>query len=209
MQCTLRVAALLAAFLAVDLAQAGPAEDYIDAQVRVVRGLQARLDSITDTAERAAKGLTAGGEIYLAGEPGMIAELLGRAGGLCGAKAIAPGKPLPKFHPGDVVLYSDYGLPHRLAGRGWNDLCRSGVLMVAFASAQNPILRAPLPANVRAIPVDVPLQSCLIKSASGTAARSHGHAGRGDRPVGLHRRADRGLPAAAAAIGRLPEHLSR
>jgi hypothetical protein len=161
------LAALLAAFLAVGRAQAGPAEDYIDAQLRVVGGLEARVDSITDLADRAAKGLLAGGNVYLAGEPGMVAELLGRAGGLCGAKAIAPGKPLPKFRTGDVVFYSDYGLPHRLAARGWDDLCQSGVLVLCFAAAQNPILRGSLPANVRAIPVDVPVDSCLIKSASG------------------------------------------
>jgi hypothetical protein len=161
------LAALLAAFLAAGRAQAGPAEDYIDAQLRVVSGLEARIDSIADVADRAAKGLLAGGEIYLAGEPGMVAELLGRAGGLCGAKAVAPGKPLPKFRAGDLVFYSDYGLPHRAAAGGWDNLCRSSALVVAFTPADNPILRGPLPANVRVIAVDVPVESCLVKSASG------------------------------------------
>ncbi len=80
-------------------AQAGPAEDYIDAQLRVVRGLEARVDSIADAADRAAKGLIAGGNIYLAGEPGMVAELLGRAGGLCGAKAIAAEQAVAEIPP--------------------------------------------------------------------------------------------------------------
>ena len=127
--------------MAIGHARAGPAEDYIDAQLRVVRGLEARVDSIADAADRAAKGLIAGGNIYLAGEPGMVAELLGRAGGLCGAKAIAPNRPLPKFHPGDVVLYSDYGLPKKPADHGWSELTASGVLVVAFASSKNPIFQ--------------------------------------------------------------------
>jgi hypothetical protein len=158
---------LLVVFTIVGRAQAGPAEDYIDAQLRVVCGLEARVDSMADIADRAAKSLVAGGEIYLAGEPGMVAELLGRAGGLCGAKAIVAGKPLPKFHPGDVVLYSDYGLPKKPADHGWSELTASGVLVVAFASSKHPIFGEPLPANVRPIPVDVPLDSRMAKSAAG------------------------------------------
>ena len=53
-------------------------------------GWNRHIDSIADAADQAAQGLAAGGTVYLAGEPGMVAELLGRAGGLCGAKAIAP-----------------------------------------------------------------------------------------------------------------------
>ncbi len=161
------MASLLVIFTAADWAQAGPAEDYIDAQLRVVDGLEARVDSLANAADRTAKSLMAGGDIYLAGEPGMVAELLGRAGGLCGAKAIAPGKPLPKFHPGDVVLYSDYGLPKKPADRGWSELTASGVLVVAFASSKSPIFGEPLPANVRPIPVDVPLDSRMVKSTAG------------------------------------------
>jgi hypothetical protein len=161
------VASLLAIFTAADWAQAGPAEDYIDAQLRVVDGLEARVDSLTAAADRTAKNLMAGGDLYLAGEPGMVAELLGRAGGLGCAKAIAPGKPLPKFHPGDVVLYSDYGLPKKPADHGWSELTASGVLVVAFASSKNSIFGDPLPANVRPIPVDIPLDSRMVKSASG------------------------------------------
>ena len=166
MRFALSVALLLAAFTAVAHAETGPAEEYIDAQLRVVGGLEARLDSIADAADRTAKGLMTGGQIYLAGEPGMIAELLGRAGGLCAAKALAPGKPWPKFRAGDVVLLSDYGLPKKPTDHSWKELTQSGVLVVAFASAANPMLAAPLPANVVAIPVDIPLESCLMTGAS-------------------------------------------
>jgi len=148
-------------------ATAAPAEDYIDAQLRVVRGLQAHIGSIADTADQAAAKLAGGGNIYLAGEPGMVAELLGRAGGLCAAKPLARNQPLSKLRSGDVVLYSDYGLPHRKANRDWSDLCASGALVVAFASAKNPIFENPLPANVRPIPVDIPCDSCLAESAAG------------------------------------------
>ena len=153
--------------MAVGPVRAGPAKDYIDAQLRVVHGLEGRLDVIADAADRAANGLMAGGNIYLAGEPGMVAELLGRAGGLCGAKAIAARRPLPKFHPGDVVLYSDYGLPKKPDDHGFSELTTTGVLVVAFTSAKNPIFAEPLPANVRPIPVDIPLDSRMIKSPSG------------------------------------------
>ena len=148
-------------------ATAAPAEDYIDAQLCVVRGLQARIGSVADVADQAAAKLAGGGSIYLAGEPGMVAELLGRAGGLCAAKPIDGTKSLPKLRSGDVVLYSDYGLPHRKANRDWSDLCASGALVVAFASAKNPIFQKPLPANVRPIPVDIPFDSCLAESAAG------------------------------------------
>ncbi len=148
-------------------ATAAPAEDYLDAQLHVVRGLEARIGSIADAADQAAAKLAAGGGIYLAGEPGMVAELLGRAGGLCAAKPIAGTKSLSKLRSGDVVLYSDYGLPHRKANRNWSDLCASGALVVAFASAKNPIFEKPLPANVRPIPVEIPFDSCLAESAAG------------------------------------------
>jgi hypothetical protein len=146
---------------------AGPAEDYIGVQLQVVRGLGNRVESIADIADEAAKGLLAEGHVYLAGEPGMVAELLGRAGGLCGAKAIAPDQPLPKLQPTDVVLFSDYGLPGNAAKHGWKELVDSGALIVAFASSENPILQQPLPSRVRAIPVDIPSNSGLIALPSG------------------------------------------
>ncbi len=157
----------LTSLISVDIAAAGPAEDYIDAQLQVVKGLEAEVDSIATTADVTAQALLSGGNIYLAGEPGMVAELNGRAGGLCGAKALALDKPLPKLQPTDVVLYSDYGLPKKTTDRGWTELTASKAQVIAFASAQNPIFKKPLPANVRPITVNIPCDSRMIKSASG------------------------------------------
>lgn len=160
-------AALLAVSVLTRAAKAGPAEDYIDVQLRVVHDLQGCIDPITDVADEAAQKLLAGGNIYLAGEPGMVAEVFGRAGGLCGAKAIADEKPLPKLQPADVVLFSDYGQPGKAAEHRWTELVDSGALVVAFASRENPILRQPLPANVRAVPAAIGCDSRLLSLASG------------------------------------------
>ena len=146
------LALLLALATAVGHAQAGPAEEYIDAQLRVVRGLEARLDSIADAADRVAKGLMTGGKIYLAGEPGMIAELLGRAAdcarqGPCAGQAAAQvsrrrRRPViattacPRSRPITVGANSR----QRRAGRG----LRLGGRTRCFG--------APLPANVSADP---------------------------------------------------------
>ena len=43
---------------------------------------------MADAADAAAARHLAGGNLWLAGEPGMVAELAGRAGGLCGAKVL-------------------------------------------------------------------------------------------------------------------------
>lgn len=88
-------------------AQAGPAEDYLDAQLRAVAALEAALPAITQAADEAAGRLLSGGKLYLAGEPGMVSELLGRAGGLCGAQPLPPD--IASLAVSDVVLLSDYG----------------------------------------------------------------------------------------------------
>ncbi len=160
------VATLCTVLLRDASASAGPAEDYIDAQLRVVRGLEKRVDSITGFADEAAGRLLAGGNVYLAGEPGMVAELLGRAGGLCSAKVLDLSR-LPKLDRNDLVLYSDYGLSGEWAAQRWKRLVASRALVIAFASAENPILQNRLPANVRAIPVDIPRDSRLVTEASG------------------------------------------
>jgi hypothetical protein len=94
---------------------AGPAEDYIDHQLRVVQSLENQLDGIISAADQSAAHLLAGGRIYLAGERGMVSELLGRAGGLCGAKMLDLDKSLPALSDKDVVILSDYGLPRERA----------------------------------------------------------------------------------------------
>jgi uncharacterized phosphosugar-binding protein len=151
---------------AAGVAIAGTAEYYIDAQLSVVQGLNENVDSIVRAADAAARGLLAGGQLYLAGERGMVAELLGRAGGPCGAKAIDFTKPLPDFQPNDVILFSDYGMPAKAVEHGWEKLVAGKAMVVAFASAKNPILNPP-PKNVWPVPVAIPCDSRVLRTASG------------------------------------------
>lgn len=124
-------------------AAAGPAEDYLDAQLRVAHALEQKVDPLIDVADQGATRLLAGGKLYLAGEPGMVAELLGRAGGLCCAKRLALDKPLPAFGPNDVVLFSHYGATTRVDDAAWPKLVQSGALVIAFVSAEHPLLLIP------------------------------------------------------------------
>lgn len=160
-------AMLLGSCLVARIAAAGPAEDYVDAQLRVVRSLESQLEGLADAADAAAVGLLAGGRLYLAGEPGMISELAGRAGGLCGAKGLTTGKSAVKLGHNDVVFFSDYGLPKQPPATTWNDLLKSDALVIAFASAENPIFHTKLPAHVRAIRVDMPCDSRMVKRVNG------------------------------------------
>ena len=144
----------------------GPAEQYLEAQLHVVRSLDAKRESIANIADEAAQRLLAGGTIHLAGEKGMVAELMGRAGGLCGAKMLSLEKGRPMVGPHDVVLLSDYGAPGKLK----TALARftgTEALVVVFASAENPLLRQPWGARVRVVPVGIPLDSRLLVLRSG------------------------------------------
>ena len=97
----------------------------------------------------------------------MVLELLGRAGGSCAAKMLALDKPLPTLSHNDVVLLSDYGSPGQLDA-ALEKLTPAGALVIVFASAQNPLLQRPFAAkNLRAVPVDIPLDSRLVPMASG------------------------------------------
>ncbi len=147
-------------------AAAGPAERYIEAQLRVVRSLDANREAIADVADEAAQRLLAGGQIHLAGEIGMMAELAGRAGGLCGAKMLSLPKGRPTVGPNDLVLLSDYGTPGKLE-TNLEQLAATKALVIVFASAENPRLRRPLAAHLRAIPVEIPLDSRLLVLPSG------------------------------------------
>ncbi|MDD4872514.1 MAG: hypothetical protein PHR77_18345 [Kiritimatiellae bacterium] len=147
--------------------QAGPAENYIDAQLRAVRTMESQVDRITQIAEESASRVLAGGSIYLAGEKGMVAELLGRAGGLCAAKRLDADKPLPCLAINDVVIFSHYGPATTCKTSAWQNVTGSGVLVVAFAAIENPILRQPLPSGVRAIPVDITADAFLVKQSFG------------------------------------------
>jgi uncharacterized phosphosugar-binding protein len=148
-------------------AAAGPAEEYIDGQIRVALALDKGLEAIVTAADESAERLVSGGRLYLAGERGMVLEVLGRAGGPCGAKMLALDRPLPSLGNKDVVLLSDYGLALANIGEQWKKVTATGALIVAFAATENPLLRGPLPANVRAIPIDIPCDSRLAVLPSG------------------------------------------
>ena len=161
----IRLASLL--LLSSAVAFAGLAERYIDAQLKVVRTLETNVDTIVGAADESATRLVAGGNIYLSGEPGMISELLSRAGGLSGAKGLPLDKPLPALGRNDVILVADYGTPGKLA----DALKKLGSepLVIVFVSAEHPLLRGPAGANVRIIPVDIPLDSRMLKPAGSEA----------------------------------------
>jgi len=165
--CHLSLVLGLAASLPVGRAAAGLAENYIDAELRVVDGLEKQVDNLVAVAEEAAQGLLRGGSLYLAGEPGMVAELNGRAGGLCGAKPITPDKPLPTFRSGDVIFFSDYGDAAKTIEHRSRELVAGGAMVVAFASRDNDVVQKPLPKNVRVIPIEMPCDSRQIALPSG------------------------------------------
>ena len=190
--CILMAGLLLGAMTSVPRtcsAAAGPAEQYIEAQVRVVRALDARREALADTADEAAQRLLAGGKLHLAGETGIMAELMGRAGGLCGAQMLALEKGQLPAGPNDIVLLSDYGTPGKLK-TALEKLAATKALVIVFASAENPLLRQPPGASVgqvanlpeapqignlphggpylRAIPFGaIPLESRLLALGSG------------------------------------------
>lgn len=157
---------MMFALLASESIAAGVAERYIGAQLKVVRSLETDVDAFAEVADESATRLIGGGNFYLSGEPGMMAELLGRAGGLCGAKALPLDKPLPTLGGNDVVLLSDYGSPGKLSA-ALEKLGATAALVIVFASAENPLMRGPRSANRRFTPVDVPLDSCLVRLPSG------------------------------------------
>ena len=159
----MRTGMLLPVLACAASALAGPAEDYVDAQLRVVRQLTGQVPALTRVADDAAERLVAGGRMFLAGEKGMVAELHGRAGGLCGAKRLAPGKTL--LGPNDVVLWSSYG-----SGPGEVAFGQGRALWVLFAPKHHAIFKAPLRPNCRAIPVDVPTHGCLRELPDGKRA---------------------------------------
>ena len=165
---TLVAAALLSAISVPGACPAapGPAEQYIEAQLRVVRSLDARREAIADIADEAAQRLLAGGKIYLSGETGIMAELAGRAGGLCNAQMLSLKKAQLSLGPNDLVLLSDYGTPGRLES-ALEKIAATKALVIIFASAENPLLRRPLTASARAVSVDIPLDSRLLTRRSG------------------------------------------
>ncbi|MGA2255033.1 MAG: hypothetical protein ABSG53_10255, partial [Thermoguttaceae bacterium] len=145
---------------------AAPAQRYLDAQLHVVRGLECDLDAVTDAADAAAARLLAGGNLWLAGEPGMIAELAGRAGGLCGAKVLPAEKSATTLGRNDVVLWSDYGVRPQPGGI-WPRHLESDALVVAFAPEESANLKDPLPEHVRRICVKTRVQDEIAEHVGG------------------------------------------
>jgi len=129
---------------------AGPAEDYVTVQLVVVSDLEARLNEVATIADLAAKRLVAGGQLYLAGEPGMVAELNVRAGGLCGAKAYPDAKKQPTA--ADVVLFSRYWPTRKPPPHHWTELAATQALVVLVTPGKATLRSAP-PENVLVIPV--------------------------------------------------------
>jgi uncharacterized phosphosugar-binding protein len=134
---------------------ASPAQRYLDAQIQAVDVLERQLDGLANTADMAAKRLLAGGNLWLAGEPGMVAELAGRAGGLCGAKVLPDEKTAAALGRNDVVLWSDYGVTTPPGGI-WSRLLQGEALVVAFVPEEKTIAKRSLPEHVRWIGVKIP-----------------------------------------------------
>lgn len=145
---------------------AGPAEEYVDAQLRVVKGLEEQAPALIRAADAAAQRLLAGGTLYLAGERGLVAELNGRAAGLCAAKAFAPGK--TQLAAKDIVLFSDTGARLGDAGPAWAAITAPGVLRIPFLSREHYLLKKLGDADAQAISVDIPLDSRLVALPDGT-----------------------------------------
>jgi len=164
-----RILAGMSVLLAAQVASlAGPAEDYVDAQLRVVKGLEEQVEGLARIADEAAQRLLAGGKLYLAGERGMVLELHVRAGGLCCTHVYQRAK--TQLAANDVVLLSDYGArPHSGNVRGEElglseELCRSRALVLAFAFERHPMLTQ-LP--LKAVPLKLPYDSRLVQAPSG------------------------------------------
>jgi hypothetical protein len=86
-----------------------------------------------------------------------VAELVGRAGGLCGIQALSWDSPPASLGAGDVVLVANYGDGRTQAAR----LAEKGPLVLVFAPAGSPMVAEPSAANVRAIAIHVPVDNRL------------------------------------------------
>ncbi len=140
-----------------------PARSFLDLQLHAIAKLDAQMDVAARIAERGAVGLERGGQIYLCGEKGIVAELLGRAGGLCGAKALPLDKPM-SLCANDMVLLGDYGEPGKLEA-ALARVVPTQALVIVFAPAEQPSLPLLRAANVCRLPVDIPPAGRLVTRA--------------------------------------------
>ena len=72
----------------------------------------------------------------------------------------------PPVGANDLVLLSDYGTPGKLKTE-LEKLAGTKALVIVFASAENLLLRQPLAAYLRVVPVDIPLDSRLLAPRCG------------------------------------------
>ncbi len=160
----MRLSVLPILIAASHLAGAGPAEQVLDGMLQVADDLERRVPHITTLAEDAAERLVNGGEVYLAGDPGIVAELYGRAGGLCGVRRLETRKPLPALGENDVVLFAGTGGPDRdTAGEAWTALSPTQALLVVFAAEKHPFLNDLRPADASAVPVAIGTDSRVVR----------------------------------------------
>ncbi len=139
---------------------AGPAEDYVDAQLRVVKGLEEQVPALARLADKAATRLLDGGKLYLAGDGGMVRELYVRAGGLCATHILKPD--VSQVTPKDIVLYSDYGSPRWEDHPWWRAVRGRGESVIAFVSKEHELLKKLADQGGHAVCVDIPMNSGLI-----------------------------------------------
>lgn len=84
------------------LAQTPGGGSYLERMARALEITRADIGAMVPVAEKAAKLLADGGRLYAAGQPSLVSEITGRAGGLMMIKPLAAVAPTP----GDVVLFT-------------------------------------------------------------------------------------------------------
>ncbi len=106
---------------------APPNDSYLIRAVRAIELIQAEIPSMQPVADEAAARLAAGGSLWVTGQPSVMSELCGRAGGLMLAKRLGDKMPAE----GDVVLYAQEApgaLPEQLTD--------SGALIIVFGQQE-------------------------------------------------------------------------
>ena len=95
----------------------GHAESYLERMEQALELCRADIPAMLPAADLAAKRLADGGTLWCGGQPSLVSELCGRAGGLMMIKRLGDKGP----SPGDVVLYApepEVPLPATLTGSG-------------------------------------------------------------------------------------------
>ncbi len=126
-------------------------ESYLLRVAAAMERCGAGIPAMRDAAETAAARLVAGGRLWAAGQPGMVSELSGRAGGLMMIRPLGDQKP----GDGDVVLY----FPERDAEvPAW---ARGGVLVIRFGSCPESAPAPCLPNHAEAFRISPTLANAI------------------------------------------------